>query len=88
MARAVAGPDYKIDIVCEMFGNPGESGIDEGERRVTIACLGAVVARCSMAAMTKGAGFGRGVGIVEGVGMDVCRKITASITHAERCNET
>lgn len=76
MACAVAGPNYKVDVVGEVFGDPGESCIDEGQGGVAVACFGAVVACCAVAAMAEGAGFGGGVGVVERVRVDIWRRVS------------
>lgn len=71
VARRVARPDYKVDFVGEVLGDPGEGCVDEGQGGVAVAGFGAVVACCAMAAVTGEAGFGGGVRFVEGVGVDV-----------------
>jgi len=88
MACAVTCPDYKVYVVCEMFCDPVKSGIDEREWRVAVARLSAVVARCTMAAMTEGAGFGRGVGVVEGVWVDVCNERRVLDTNTTQYNDS
>ena len=36
VAGGVAGPDYEVDFVAEVVGEPVEGGVDEGEGGVAV----------------------------------------------------
>jgi hypothetical protein len=73
VTRRIAGPDDKVDRVLEFVADPVEGGIDEGDGRVAVGCLGTVEACGTMTSVTRAVFVYGRVDLVEGIRMEVCR---------------
>lgn len=73
----VAGPDDEIDFIADVVTNPVEGGVDQRQRGVAARRLGAVVARCAVATVAGAVLGGAAIGLVEGVGVEVCETESA-----------
>lgn len=77
VAGRVAGPDDEVDFIADVVANPVESGVDQCQWGVAARRLGAVVARCAVATVAGAVLGGAAIGLVEGVGVEVCKTESA-----------
>lgn len=71
MARRVAGPDDKVNVIFDVVLYPLERLVDQGKGRVAAGCFCSVDAGGATLAMACGVGCGARVCLVEWVGMEV-----------------
>lgn len=71
VACRVAGPDDEINRVFDVLIYPVKGRIDQREGAVTVARLGAISTSRAFLSMACCVFIGSGIGLVEGVGMEV-----------------
>lgn len=75
VSRRIPGPYHEIDVVFDVFLNPVECRVDQREGRIALG-LGSTEVACvafSRLPMARMISVWVGVGLVEGIGMEICR---------------
>jgi hypothetical protein len=71
VTRRIAGPDDEIDVILYVLGNPFESAVDEAKGGVAVGRFSTIGTRGTLSAMASDAFFGRGVCLVELIGVEI-----------------